>query len=294
MAAVVVCATIVTPSVAVAKEKTQHVSAPYEYANPYQGALECLATQLTPAQRDTTVGIGYFADRTGRQTFADQGAFGSFLSGGMEDALLGDLRTAGMTAIEVGGSYRQLSDWMTVKYTTANSARAPEDRISIPIAMPDAIVHGSFSTVDFGPSSVGEIRVFGIGGGKRKYSLRYTADVRISSAPGAVIHNDRYQGQPTPGAVVLEHLSLVKDVVGRGGIGGGTAFFGPARSSTLIEVNFEKDKRQLIQYSQRYMTSRAAFGLVAGMFNVTACDELLAYGDALIANDFPDEGVDNE
>ncbi|MCW1888253.1 MAG: hypothetical protein KIH67_001730 [Candidatus Moranbacteria bacterium] len=245
-------------------------SAPREYVNPYQPALECLASQLTPQQKATTIGVAYFAERTGKEAYAPEGASGKFLSQGSEDMLIGDLATTGMTAVEVGPVYRQLTDWVMPRLPRNDANGRP---IQYNAALPDIIIEGSFSTLDFGNSDVKELYIFGIGGGARSYSIRYTLDARATSMVGGSL----------PGGVVLTHLALVKDVVGREKKAGVASFFGAPSSSTYVELNINTQKRELLQYSQRYMVSRAAYGIVAGLWKINTCQAQLDWGDSVIS-----------
>jgi hypothetical protein len=144
---------------------------------------------------------------------------------------------------------------------------------NVSYTLPDILVEGSFSSFDFGSSNVKELYVFGIGGGFRAYSLRYTMDVRATAMPGGKL----------PGGEILATLALEKDVIGREKRAGIASFFGSAGASTYVEFNINSQKRELVQYSQRYMISRAAFGIVANLWKITACDEQLAYSDALVS-----------
>jgi len=238
--------------------------APREIINPYKPALECLASQLTPEQRATSIGIGYIVDRTGRDSYSQDSAAGKFLAQSGDDIFMTSLAMTGMQVVEYSPTYRQSLDWQLPKIMAGGQPVA--------VTLPDIIVSGSFSSLDFGSSKVGELYVFGIGGGARAYSIRYTMDLRASAMPGGHF----------PAGKVLSTLALEKDVIGRERKAGVAGFFGNTGDSTYVEFNFNTQKRELLQYSQRYMISRAAFGIVAGLWNVHACDAQLAYSDTLV------------
>ncbi len=261
----------IAPVCAQAKQaKPLVVSAPREIVNPYKTALDCLKSQLTPEQRGTSIGVLYFADRAGKEAYAPDGASGKFLSQGAEDMLINYLRDTGMRVAEVGPTYRSMLDWSLQKPMNPNASRS--------MLSADIIVQGSFTTFDFGSSNVNELYVFGIGGGTRAYSVKYTMDMRASSMLGGAI----------PGGEVIATLSLEKDVVGREKRAGVAGFFGNSGSSTYVELNINHQKRELLQYSQRYMASRAAFGIVAKIWNITACDAHLNYSDAIMSGQVPE------
>lgn len=251
-------------------------SAPAIYRNPYQAALACVASQLTPAQRATTIGVGYFADRTGRDTYSQENAAGRIFSQGTEDQLINDLAATGMTAVDVSPAARALTDWQAQRMLTSG-VQLP------PFAAPDVLVEGSFSTADFGSSNVHELYIAGIGGGDRAYTLRYTLDARAIRMPGATGPGGIVQ----PAGVLLTPIALQMDVVGYETRAGVAGFFGPASSATYVQFGVGQNSRELIQYSQRFMTTRTAIAIVIGLWNITGCNEQIAYGDNLITGRFP-------
>jgi hypothetical protein len=179
---------------------------------------------------------------------------------------MSSLAQTGMAVVESNPSFRSMLDWTVPKLAAGG--------VPAGVVLPDILVKGSFSTFDFGSSSVNELYVMGIGGGSRGYSIRYTMDIRAVSMAG----NSRELG-----GKVLANLSLEKDVVGREKRAGVAGFFGPSNSSTYLQINLNTQKRELLQYSQRFMISRAAFGIVAKLWNVTSCDEQLQYSDGLVS-----------
>ncbi len=238
---------------------------PREIVNPYQPALACLASQLTPEQRATSIAVGYMLDRTGRDTYSQESGAGRFLGQAGDDMMMTALASTGMTVVGFNPAFRQSVDWQLPKVLAGGQ--------NVSYTLPDILVEGSFSSFDFGTSRVSELYVFGVGGGSRAYSIRYTMDVRATAMPGS-----RFNG-----GQVLATLALEKDVVGRERRAGIASFFGNAGDSTYVEFNIGSQRRELLQYSQRYMISRAAFGIVADLWDITACDEHLRYSDSLIS-----------
>lgn len=239
--------------------------APRKIVNPYDTALQCLASQLTPEQKATSIAVGYLVDRTGKDSYSQEGASGKFLGQGSEDMMINDLAATGMKVVGFNPVFRNALDWTLPKLISGGQ--------TVSVTLPDVLVEGSFSTFDFGSSNVKELYVFGIGGGKRAYSIRYSMDIRATSMPG---------GQWS-GGEVLATLALEKNVIGREKRGGIASFFGLFGDDTYVEFNVNTQKRELLQYSQRFMVSRAAFGIVADLWDITACDEHLAYSDNLVS-----------
>jgi curli biogenesis system outer membrane secretion channel CsgG len=264
--ALIALSLLMEPASAIAATKSAPIpsGAPREIVNPYKPALECLATQLTPEQRDISIGVSYLLDRTGRDSYSQDSAAGKFLAQSGDDVLITSLAMTGMQVVEYNPAYRQSFDWQLPKMLSAGR--------KVDASFPDIVISGSFSSLDFGSSKVGELYVFGIGGGARAYSIRYTMDMRATAMP-----TGRF-----PSGKVLATLALEKDVTGREKKAGVAGFFGNQGDSTYVEFNFNTQKRELLQYSQRYMISRAAFGIVANLWNIHTCDEQLAYSDSLV------------
>lgn len=264
---VIIALTAATPALAGTPSKgaLPPPSAPREIVNPYAPALECLASQLTPEQRNTSIGVNYLLDRTGRESYSQDSAAGKFLAQSGDDTMVTALAATGMKVVSFNPAFRQSLDWQLPKLLAGGQ------RVSV--TLPDVLIEGSFSSFDFGNSNVKELYVFGIGGGTRAYALRYTMDIRATAMPGGKFS----------GGEILSTLALEKDVIGREKRAGVASFFGNAGDSTYVEFNINSQKRELVQYSQRYMISRAAFGIVADLWKVTACDEHLAYSDALVS-----------
>lgn len=274
MGGIILALSLVTSSApAFAKKKNSEIlaSPPREIVNPYGEALRCLSTQLSPEQKNTMIGVHYFVDRTGKEVYSANDASGKFMGQGSEDMLMNDLRETGMSVVEINPAYRALLDWQGPKLPRQDEAG---NKLSLLNDFPALIVSGSFSTFDFGSSKVNEFSLLGIGGGSRVYSARYSLDARISTAP--------VSGSSMPGARVVTSISLVKDVVGREKKAGLAAFFG---SALYANVNINSQQRELMQYSQRYMISRTAYGLVAKLWKVTACEDWVKYGDDIIAGE---------
>src|SRR3989344_2138285 len=128
--------------------------------SPYAAALSCLATQLTPEQKETTVGILYFIDRTGKEAYAPESSSGKFLSQGTEDMLMGSLFRAGINAVEWNPLYRNTVDWTVNKLSRSN--------IPMEVALPDIVISGSFNGLDFIPGHALEAGIWGFEAGTRE------------------------------------------------------------------------------------------------------------------------------
>ena len=264
-----IAALLVQPTVVMAKSKKPAAAPtpPREIVNPYQPALECLRTQMSEEQKRTTIGIGYMLDRTGKDSYSQESAAGKFLGQASDDMLVTALYETGMDVVGNNPSYKQSLDWQLPKLLASGQ--------SVSVMLPDVMIEGSFSSLDFGSSKVKEAYVFGVGGGTRAYHIRYTMDIRATAMPGG----------KWPAGKILTTLALQKDVVGRENKAGIATFFGGFGDSTFVEFNVNTQKREMLGYSQRYMISRAAFGIVSNLWNIRACDEILAHSDRLVSGD---------
>lgn len=261
----------------IAHAKDLETSAPREIISPYAPVLQCLKTQIPADKKNISFGVSGIGDATGKISYSNEGATGTFLSQNLTNALIVAISRTGVPMVNLGGFYRSYSDWSAQKIR--------EGGLGVGLSLPDIMVEGSFATLDFGPSKVGEVRVMGIGGGSRKYTMRYTADLIATAAP--MPRADK-NGRPNSDYLansgrILSALSLQQDVIGREGQGGGTGFFGSRDSSTFIEINFGTNDRQLPQYMQRIVVERAAAMLVADVFNISSCQDALLWGDDLLA-----------
>ena len=260
-------ALLVEPAAAMAKSKKPQPTptAPVMVIDPYQPALACLKSQLSDEQKATSIGVGRLMDRTGRDSYSQDSAAGKFLGQAGDDMLITALHQTGVKIVGFDPYFRQSLDWQLQKMISSGQSASA--------TLPDIIIDGSFSSLDFGSSNVKELYVFGIGGGTRAYHLRYSMDLRATSMPGGKI----------PGGEILATLALVKDVIGRENRAGVASFFGGAGNATFVEFNINSQKREMLQYSQRYIVSRGAFSIVADIWDITACDEVLAYSDSLVS-----------
>ncbi|MDB5265256.1 MAG: hypothetical protein JWN64_827 [Parcubacteria group bacterium] len=258
---------------------TLHEPAPVRYVSPYADALKCLKSQLSPQQSETAVGILYFTQRTGKEVYAADSASGKYLSDGGEDMLMNSLLETGIKVVELGIAARNLSDYMAARIPRIDEKGQP---LYNPAALPDLQISGSFSALDFGSGDVKELRVKGIGGGKRVFGARYLVTARMSNVVGG--HGLR--GDMLEGAVTVAKSSFKKDVMGQEIKAGVASFFGGPSSDTYIELNLDHEDRQLMQLSQQYSADYLAYDLVSQWAHITVCEPHREYGDYLLSGNY--------
>lgn len=252
---------------------------PVQYvASPYQDALSCVANNLTPEQRNAAFGVGVLTDSTGRISVASDGAFGSFSTQGGSDMLISSLYSGGVRVIETSPAYRQLIDWFLLKGTNGlvgdgqmRTLFDPETQLErevrdIPIVrgtlrQPEYLVIGSITAMDFIPGEGFEVNVAGIGAGYRQYRIQVRLDLRVVRMPLGT----------TVGGEVVALVRTTKQIVADETRGQVARFFGNRESSSLVEFNIGRQRREALQYAEGLMIDWAAADLLMQTFDVPTC-----------------------
>lgn len=158
--------------------------------------------------------------------------------------LVTSLKQTGVDAVDMSPAFRQLFDWIT--------ARAGGGR-TVSLKTPDVIVSGSLSSLDFEQGGGGDIRVAGIGGGRRVNSIRAGFDGRATIMPFSKI---------AASGDVYSSFAYEKNIVGYENEFGITSFFGGGSTRSLFEVNFGKIGREPVQRVARSMMDVVAYRIV--------------------------------
>ncbi len=240
----------------------------HEIESPYDPALECLATQLTPEQKSVSFSPGYFMDRTGKTNYVSDSGTGNFSTQGQEDMIITSLYATGVQVTDMGASFKSNVDWIFSKFMLAGS-NAP----SVSLMYPDVIISGGITSFDFLPGGGFAGNVAGIKLGHQQSRILVAMDARAVLMPGAKLAG--------PGGKVLAVDRSSKQIVGYQDDAGATGFFGPKDSPTFISLDFGHRPNEAIQFAERIMVDRFVFMLVADVFNISACDPQLEYGDTV-------------
>lgn len=235
--------------------------------SPYDGALQCLATQLTPQQKATSFSVGQFADRSGKVNYVADSGTGSFSSQGLEEMIMTSLFRAGVVTTDFSSSFRQSTDWALGKMMQGGG----NARISL--IYPDVIISGGITSFDFMPGGGASLNIAGIQLARNQSRILVAMDARAVLMIGSKI--------PGPGGKVMAVDRSTKQIVGYEESAGGTGFFGPRNSPTFVSLDFGRRPNEAMQLAQRYMIDRLVFKLVAQTFANTACDAQLEYGDTV-------------
>ncbi|MDB5224925.1 MAG: hypothetical protein JWO43_547, partial [Candidatus Adlerbacteria bacterium] len=78
-------------------------------------ALSCVAGRLKPSDRQTSMGIITFPDRTGKANFNSENGTGAFNTQGAADMLAGSFVRGRVRLVEMGPEYRSVLDWQLAK-----------------------------------------------------------------------------------------------------------------------------------------------------------------------------------
>lgn len=235
--------------------------------SPYEPALKCLATVLTPEQKKTSFTVGSFPDQTGKTNYVSDSGTGMFSTQGAATMLYTSLGTIGVQVVNQSPELRQMAEYNLAKLT----GNAPPEGLRVGMLLPDVVIMGAITSFDINVSSGGGgVRVLGIGGSRHKNRILVGMDGQLVEMPGG--KGQAYRQVAT--------TRIAKQIVGFQNEAGATGFFG-AGLGTLFEIDLGSRKNEAIQYIERVMLDRVAFDLVASYFKVTACDEHRAYGDKL-------------
>ena len=238
----------------------------HEFVSPYDPALQCLATQLTPEQKSVTFSFGNFPDKTGKTNYVSDSGTGNFSTQGEDEMIVTSLFKAGVRVADNSVSFKQNVDWIFGKLVMAG-ANAPH----VSLLYPDVIISGGITSFDFMPGGGFSGNVAGITLGHQQSRIRVGMNAYAVLMPGA-----KLQGA---GGEVLAIDRSAKQIVGYEDDAGGSGFFGPHDSKTFVRLDFGHRPNEAIQLAEEVMIDRLVYKLVAGVFNITACDAQLQYGD---------------
>lgn len=239
----------------------------HESLSPYDAALQCLATQLTPEQKKTSFSAGSFPDRTGKVNYVADAGTGTFSSQGLEDMVLTSLAQTGVTVVDSSPMFKQSLDWTIQKMIMGRAT-------NVSLMNPDVMINGAVTTFDFLPGGGADVNIAGIKLAHQQSRILVSMDARAVVMPGA--------GLSEPGGKIIAFDKPSKQIVGYEDSAGGTGFFGPKNSPTYVSLDFGHRPNEAIQYAERIMVDRVVFKLVSQVFHVTACQAQLEYGDQTV------------
>lgn len=239
-----------------------------EAMSPYGSALQCLATQLTNKQKETSFSAGFFPDRTGKVNYVSDAGTGSFSSQGLEDMVLTSLSQTGVVVVDSSPAFRQSMDWTIGKMIMGGQGS------KVQLMNPDVVINGAITTFDFLPGSGLSANVAGIKLSHQQSRILVSMDARAVLMPGT--------GLPGPAGKIVATDKPSKQIVGYEDSAGGSGFFGPRNSATYVSLDFGHKPNEAVQYAERIMVDRVVFKLVSQVFNVTTCQPQLEYADQMV------------
>jgi len=238
----------------------------HEFVSPYEPALQCLATQLTPEQKAVSFSFGSFPDKTGKTNYVSDSGTGNFSTQGEDEMIITSLFKTGVHVVDNSVSFKQDVDWVFGKLMLAG-ARAPH----VSLTYPDVIISGGITSFDFMPGGGFSGNIAGITLAHQQSRIRVGMNAYAVLMPGAKL--------PGAGGDVLAIDRSAKQIIGYEDNAGGTGFFGPKDSKTFVSLDFGHRPNEAIQLAEEVMVDRLVFKLVAGVFNITSCNAQLQYGD---------------
>jgi hypothetical protein len=264
----------------------------HESTSPYDSYGACIATQLTPEQKSVTFSFGSFPDKTGKTNYVSDSGTGNFSTQGEDAMIATSLFKTGVRVADNSIAFKQDVDWMFSKVVAVHRAAMddynarvemakagnqplppPPPSMNASLLYPDVVISGGITSFDFLPGGGFSGNVAGITLGHQQSRILVTMDAYAVLMPGAKLPGD--------GGQLLAIDRSEKQIVGYEDNAGGTAFFGPRDSKTFVSLDFGHRPNEAIQYAEKRMVDRLVFKLVADVFNITACNEQLQYGDSL-------------
>lgn len=247
---------------------------PQTIVSPYEGALHCLAANLTPDERSASFSVLSFPDRTGKVSIG-QGSDGTLSTQGGIDRLMTALQATGVRVVPTDPLFRNFLDWEMNEakaqmlgtgdwYTLTNQGKVVGRTKIMPdtlgrVIPDDYVIMGSIDTADPIPGGGMSAFISGIGGGYNSYRMVIGMDGRVIGMP--------VNGRQGPVVVAADHLD--QQFVAYNVNGGVASFFnGPA----YTEVTIGHDGREALQLGEGVALDRMAFDLVSKTFKITACD----------------------
>lgn len=198
-------------------------------SGPYDSALRRLS--LIPEVSSLRITIGAVTDATGKLNIA-QGGSGSFMTQGAHDMFCSSFALAGVQLVELSPDYRGTIDWMSGKNMKGS------------IRVPQFIIMGSITALDFLPGQVAELTISGIGPKVKTHRALGRMDIRMVTIPS----------DQMVGGVVVASSSVDKQYVAVENEFGISSFLGTeGYSATHFSLRIGEGKREPLQITTGFM-----------------------------------------
>ncbi|HUX81120.1 MAG TPA: hypothetical protein VMV38_02250 [Candidatus Paceibacterota bacterium] len=211
---------------------------------PYDAAKACV--KAIPETATINVAVGDVRDVTGRMSVVGDGN-GSFMPIAATKMMESSLADTGVKLVNASPVYRGLVDWYGAKGIMKGAK----------LYVPQYLVEGTISSLDFLPGKATSFRVAGIDVTSRSYQAVGRADFSLATFP--------YQGAPGGYVVAMTKVSKQFTAVDNGG--GVGEFIGGGTGARFASFSLDKGQREPMQYAVGYMTDYAAVNLVTGLLD---------------------------
>ena len=252
-----------------------------------EGKMQCVASNLTRAQRSIPFGVIAAPDRTGKQNIAGNDATGAFNTQGAADMIISSLGRSGVRIVELGPDYRAILDWNLLKASQGligdgkerpamdivrdEKGNVVRDENGVPkqyakktLSIPNRTgtvfpvrygVYGAITSLDFMPGGGVSGGAYGATAGYNQNRANIRIDLRLVQMP---------VGENSGGQVVAT-TTVEKQVVNDGVQVQLSRYFGAA---TPVLVNFEAgaQRREALQLSTGAMLDLAVADLLEQVF----------------------------
>ncbi|HVZ75915.1 MAG TPA: hypothetical protein VG934_01430 [Candidatus Paceibacterota bacterium] len=218
-------------------------SATVTVRGPYDAAMACISK--IPEVHSLKIGVGLIADQTGKVNTATEDGTGAFVGNGASNMFNSALAQVGVQLIELSPEYRADIDWVGAK------------GIKGAIAMPNYMLMGSVSSLDFLPGSMGTFQVFGIGPGSRAYTALGSMDTRLVTLP----YGSTDGGLTVATSSAAKQFAAVEDKFGVG------TFVGSGNGLTYASFEVDNGHREPMQSTLRFLVDYEVVDLLGNFID---------------------------
>jgi curli biogenesis system outer membrane secretion channel CsgG len=270
LSAIMALAAMLAPSVAVAQDQPISLklgSAPTNNISPMQLGIQCVRTRLDQQSKTMRFSVGEVRDYTGK--FSNEASEGGFRI--TQGGTLMVISALGQLGQHVDLVERYDTRIAEQEIALARNQLVQDQGAGGAILRPltagqyygsDYYIVGGVTEANYSISSGGaEVRVMGVGGGARYYSMNVAADLRLVDARTLR---------------VIKTVSVQKQFVGHEVKGDTFRFFG----TTLIDINAGKKKNEPLQLGVRATLEYGTLDLISAAFGqeFTPCQAHADYG----------------
>jgi curli biogenesis system outer membrane secretion channel CsgG len=246
------------------KAIAQHASAVVTITGPYDAAKQCIAK--IPEVKTLTIAVGDIKDDTGKVNVTDGGT-GSFIGNGASNMFNATLASLGVKLEDLSPEYRQTIDWMNSKGAGMIEGTDTHGKkvLVANVLLPQLMLLGSVTSLDFLPGTSAEATLFGIGPKTRAYSALGAMKVRLVTLPNG----------KAPGGQVLATSAPSKQFAAVENSLGFSSFVGAGPGVTYASFDITSGQREPMQYTLGYLADYAAVDMIGTLLENLSAKNLI-------------------